>query len=138
MNCRIVRMCTFVHIEALETILTFSKNAEELLKRKKVQRDLIFKYLANEGLPMPPNSEKHQLVRRTLEFWSPGKVRGCVTVLRTNATLFKGDKRIQTALITFSEMSRSSPHAYCFETLSFRGFKEKHFSSDCSQQRGRC
>lgn len=60
-------------VEALETILTFSKNAEELLRRKKVQRDLIFKYLANEGLAMPPNSEKHQLVRRTLEFWSSGK-----------------------------------------------------------------
>lgn len=73
-------MCVSLHLEALETILTFSKNAEELLKRKKVQRDLIFKYLANEGLAMPPSSEKHQLVRRTLEFWSSGKVRGCVTV----------------------------------------------------------
>lgn len=73
-------LCASVHLEALETILTFSKNAEELLKRKKVQRDLIFKYLANEGLAMPPNSEKHQLVRRTLEFWSSGKVRSSVTV----------------------------------------------------------
>lgn len=73
-------MCASVHSEALETILAFSKNAEELLKRKKVQRDLIFKYLANEGLAMPPNSEKHQLVRRTLDFWSSGKVRGGITV----------------------------------------------------------
>lgn len=71
-------MYASVHPEALETILTFSKNAEELLRRKKVQRDLIFKYLANEGLAMPPNIEKHQLVRRTLEFWSSGKVRGSV------------------------------------------------------------
>lgn len=68
-------MSTFVHLEALETILTFSKNTEELLRRKKVQRDVIFRYLANEGLAMPPNSEKHQLVKRTLEFWSSGKVR---------------------------------------------------------------
>lgn len=71
-------MYASVQSEALETILTFSKNAEELLRRKKVQRELIFKYLANEGLAMPPNSEKHQLVRRTLEFWSSGKVRGSV------------------------------------------------------------
>lgn len=91
-------MCASVHIEALETILTFSKNAEELLKRKKVQRDLIFKYLANEGLAMPPNSEKHQLVRRTLEFWSSWKVRSGVTVTQyylllssclNDTTLFK-------------------------------------------------
>lgn len=68
-------MYASVYSEALETILAFTKNAEELLRRKKVHRDLIFKYLANEGLAMPPNSEKHQLVRRTLEFWSSGKVR---------------------------------------------------------------
>ncbi|XP_017279330.1 uncharacterized protein C3orf38 homolog [Kryptolebias marmoratus] len=60
--------------EAMETILSFSKNAEELLKRKKVYRELIFKYLAKEGVTMPPNSEKHQLVRRALELWSSVKV----------------------------------------------------------------
>ncbi|XP_029980978.1 uncharacterized protein C3orf38 homolog [Sphaeramia orbicularis] len=60
--------------EAVDAILTFSKNAEEFLKRKKVQRDLIFKYLAKEGVAMPPNSEKHQLIKRTLELWLPGKV----------------------------------------------------------------
>lgn len=69
-------MFASVHIEALETILTFTKNAEEFLKRKKVHRDLIFKYLAKEGVAMPPNSEKHQLAKRTLELWSSGKVRG--------------------------------------------------------------
>uniref|UniRef100_A0A3Q1G671 Chromosome 3 open reading frame 38 n=1 Tax=Acanthochromis polyacanthus TaxID=80966 RepID=A0A3Q1G671_9TELE len=60
--------------EAVETILSFTKNAEELLRRKKVQRELIFRYLAKEGVVMPPNSEKHQLVRRTLELWSSAKV----------------------------------------------------------------
>ncbi|XP_034549681.1 uncharacterized protein C3orf38 homolog [Notolabrus celidotus] len=59
--------------EAIETILSFSKNAEELLKRRKVYREAIFKYLAKEGVAMPPNSEKHQLMKRTLEHWSPGK-----------------------------------------------------------------
>ncbi|XP_060910150.1 uncharacterized protein C3orf38 homolog [Labrus mixtus] len=59
--------------EATHTILSFTKNAEEFLKRKKVQRDLIFKYLTKEGVVMPPNSEKHQLVKRTLQLWLPGK-----------------------------------------------------------------
>uniref|UniRef100_A0A674PAF2 Chromosome 3 open reading frame 38 n=1 Tax=Takifugu rubripes TaxID=31033 RepID=A0A674PAF2_TAKRU len=62
--------------EATDTILSFTKNAEEFLKRKKVQRDLIFKYLVKEGVVMSPNSEKHQLVKRTLELWSSGEVRG--------------------------------------------------------------
>ncbi|PWA31254.1 hypothetical protein CCH79_00002888, partial [Gambusia affinis] len=56
--------------EAMETILSFSKSAEELLRRRKVHRDLIFKYLVKEGVTMPPTSEKHQLVKRTLELWS--------------------------------------------------------------------
>jgi hypothetical protein len=60
--------------EAVEAILSYTKDTEELLKRKKVHRDVIFKYLAKEGVVMPPNSEKHQLVKRTLEFWSTGKV----------------------------------------------------------------
>lgn len=68
------KTCSSVFTEAVETILSFSKNAEEFLRRKKVQRDLIFKYLVNEGVVMPPNSEKHQLVKRTLELWSSGKV----------------------------------------------------------------
>ncbi|XP_041807135.1 uncharacterized protein C3orf38 homolog isoform X2 [Chelmon rostratus] len=59
--------------EAVETILSFTKNAEELLKRKKVHRDLIFRYLAKEGVAMPVNTEKHQLIKRTLELWSSGK-----------------------------------------------------------------
>ncbi|KAM6978797.1 LOW QUALITY PROTEIN: uncharacterized protein C3orf38 homolog [Tautogolabrus adspersus] len=59
--------------EAMQTIMSFTKNAEEFLRRKKVQRDLIFKYLAKEGVVMPPNSEKHQLVKRTLQLWLPGK-----------------------------------------------------------------
>ncbi|KAF7666769.1 hypothetical protein LDENG_00090800 [Lucifuga dentata] len=60
--------------EAMEAILSYSKNAEEFLKRKKVHRDLIFKYLAKDGVLMPPSSEKHQLVKRTLVLWSPGKL----------------------------------------------------------------
>ncbi|XP_061697052.1 uncharacterized protein C3orf38 homolog [Syngnathoides biaculeatus] len=62
--------------EARETILSFTKNAEELLKRKKVHRDIIFKYLAKEGVAMPPSSEKHQLVKRTLELWSASQTVG--------------------------------------------------------------
>lgn len=66
--------CVSVCVEAKQTILSFTKNAEELLKRKKVNRELIFKYLAGEGVAMSPNTEKHQLVRRTLQHWSSGMV----------------------------------------------------------------
>ncbi|KAM9804763.1 uncharacterized protein C3orf38 homolog [Neosynchiropus ocellatus] len=60
--------------DAIETILSFTKNAEELLKRRRVHRDLIFKYLVKEGVAMLPNSDKHQLMSRCLELWSPKPV----------------------------------------------------------------
>uniref|UniRef100_A0A8C2GJ55 Chromosome 3 open reading frame 38 n=1 Tax=Cyprinus carpio TaxID=7962 RepID=A0A8C2GJ55_CYPCA len=60
--------------EAIEAIITYSQDAEELLKRKKVHRDVIFKYLATEGVAMPPNSDKQQLIRRTTEHWSSGEI----------------------------------------------------------------
>ncbi|XP_076018143.1 uncharacterized protein C3orf38 homolog [Genypterus blacodes] len=60
--------------EAIGAILSYSKDAEELLKRKKVQRELIFRYLASERVVVSPNIEKHQLVQRTLELWAPARV----------------------------------------------------------------
>ncbi len=39
-----------------------------------MHRDIIFKYLANEGVAMLPNSDKQQLIRRTIEYWSSGEV----------------------------------------------------------------
>ncbi|XP_020666741.2 uncharacterized protein C3orf38 homolog [Pogona vitticeps] len=55
--------------EAILAILLYSQSAEELLKRKKVFRDTIFKYLATKGIIMPPSSEKHQLVERAKHYW---------------------------------------------------------------------
>uniref|UniRef100_A0AAY4E1B5 Uncharacterized protein n=1 Tax=Denticeps clupeoides TaxID=299321 RepID=A0AAY4E1B5_9TELE len=59
--------------EAVAAIVAYSNNAEEFLKRKKVHRDVIFKYLANEGVVTPANAEKHQLIKKTLELWSSGE-----------------------------------------------------------------
>ncbi|KAI1899553.1 hypothetical protein AGOR_G00062970 [Albula goreensis] len=60
--------------EAMEAILTYSQSAEELLRRKKVHRDVLFKYLAGMNVVMPPNSEKNQLVKRTLQLWDSEKM----------------------------------------------------------------
>ncbi|XP_028655685.1 uncharacterized protein C3orf38 homolog [Erpetoichthys calabaricus] len=60
--------------EAIQAILSYSSNAEELLKRKKVHRDLIFMYLARQGCVVPPSSEKHQLISRTLQHWASHRV----------------------------------------------------------------
>ncbi|XP_042298846.1 uncharacterized protein C3orf38 homolog [Sceloporus undulatus] len=62
--------------EAIHAILLYSQSAEELLKRKKVFREVIFKYLATKGVVVPPSSEKHQLVSRAKQYWC-GQLKNC-------------------------------------------------------------
>ncbi|KAM8977811.1 uncharacterized protein C3orf38 homolog isoform 2-T2 [Pelodytes ibericus] len=59
----------FTREEAIDAILTYSKSATELLKRRKVHRDLIFKYLAAQRISILPSSEKNQLIQRAIEHW---------------------------------------------------------------------
>uniref|UniRef100_A0A8C7EDB1 Uncharacterized protein n=1 Tax=Nothoprocta perdicaria TaxID=30464 RepID=A0A8C7EDB1_NOTPE len=56
--------------EAIHAILVYSQSAEELLKRRKVYREIIFKYLSTQGVPVPPSSEKHQLIDRVKRYWN--------------------------------------------------------------------
>ncbi|XP_038622320.1 uncharacterized protein C3orf38 homolog [Tachyglossus aculeatus] len=56
--------------DAIHAILSYSQNVEELLKRKKVYREIIFKYLAMEGIIVPPSSEKHHLIQRAKNHWN--------------------------------------------------------------------
>ncbi|KFO88767.1 Uncharacterized protein C3orf38, partial [Buceros rhinoceros silvestris] len=56
--------------EAIHAILVYSQSVEELLKRRKVYREIIFKYLAAQGVPVPPSSEKHLLIDRVKQYWS--------------------------------------------------------------------
>lgn len=55
--------------DAIRAIIEYSQSAEELLKRRKVHRDIIFKYLAMERVIVPPTIEKHNLIQRAKEYW---------------------------------------------------------------------
>ncbi|XP_048351515.1 uncharacterized protein C3orf38 homolog [Sphaerodactylus townsendi] len=67
--------------EAIRAILVYSQSVEELLKRKKVFRDMIFKYLASKGIIVPPSSEKHQLIHHAKHYWCE-QLQGCDTGLK--------------------------------------------------------
>lgn len=55
--------------DATYAILVYSQSVEELLKRKKVHRDIIFKYLATQGVIIPPATEKHNLIQHAKDYW---------------------------------------------------------------------
>ncbi|KAM9390210.1 uncharacterized protein C3orf38 homolog [Phaethornis superciliosus] len=72
--------------EAIHAILVYSQNVEELLKRRKVYREILFKYLAVHGILVPPSSEKNQLIEHVKQYWSrqlskcvsePGETKTC-------------------------------------------------------------
>ncbi|XP_012656959.1 uncharacterized protein C3orf38 homolog isoform X1 [Otolemur garnettii] len=54
---------------AIHAILVYSQSAEELLRRKKVHREVIFKYLATQGVIIPPTTEKHNLIQHAKDYW---------------------------------------------------------------------
>ncbi|XP_020830487.1 LOW QUALITY PROTEIN: uncharacterized protein C3orf38 homolog [Phascolarctos cinereus] len=56
--------------DAIRAVLAYSQSAEELLKRKKVYREIIFKYLAMKGVIVPPGSEKHSLIQYAKNHWN--------------------------------------------------------------------
>ena len=49
--------------------MEYSESAVELLRRKKLRRDLLFQYLADCGVVVSANSEKHELIHRVLQYW---------------------------------------------------------------------
>ncbi|XP_005375584.1 PREDICTED: uncharacterized protein C3orf38 homolog isoform X2 [Chinchilla lanigera] len=55
--------------DAIRAILVYSQSVEELLKRKKVHREVIFKYLATQGIVIPPTTEKHNLIQYAKDYW---------------------------------------------------------------------
>ncbi|EGW11627.1 Uncharacterized protein C3orf38-like [Cricetulus griseus] len=57
------------HQDAIHTILVYSQSVEELLRCKKVHREVIFKYLATQGVVVPPTTEKHNLIQYAKGYW---------------------------------------------------------------------
>ncbi|XP_046869772.1 uncharacterized protein C3orf38 homolog isoform X2 [Hypomesus transpacificus] len=78
--------------EAIDDIISHSKNAEELLKRKKVQRDVLFTYLQNDHIGLPKATDKQQLVNlalgnRSMNLYSPPPMFSTLSSLLTSPVL---------------------------------------------------
>ncbi|XP_078088970.1 uncharacterized protein C3orf38 homolog [Mustelus asterias] len=55
--------------EAINVILNCSQNAEELLKRRKVVREAILKYLITHDVVTSASADKQQLIDKVLSYW---------------------------------------------------------------------
>ena len=54
--------------------MTYSQTAEELLKRRKLKREALFRYLASRKIPVDPGGEKHILIEEIRKIWEKSQV----------------------------------------------------------------
>jgi hypothetical protein len=64
-------MVIFCIIEAIDAILLHSPTAESVLLRKRVSKEILFKYLHNSGVSTIP-ADKGTMVSKILQMW------GCI------------------------------------------------------------
>lgn len=55
--------------EAVDAIVTYSHTASQLLRRKKVKREHIYQYLAENGVIEPVTADKQRLIRKAMLYW---------------------------------------------------------------------
>ena len=64
-----------IFAEAVDAIVTYSHTASQLLRRKKVKREHIYQYLAENGIIEPVTADKQRLIRKAMLYWgSPQEV----------------------------------------------------------------
>lgn len=63
--------------EAVDAIVTYSHTASQLLRRKKVKREHIYQYLAENGMIEPVTSDKPSLIRKAMLYWGSPQEVGC-------------------------------------------------------------
>lgn len=55
--------------EAVKAILTYTNTAVELMRRRKMKRDILFQYLADCGVVVPVAADKRELMQSILSHW---------------------------------------------------------------------
>ena len=66
--------CLFNVSGAINAVVTYSMNGVELLKRRKLKRDLLFRYLVSVNVAVDPRAGKVQLAKTILEHWGTRNV----------------------------------------------------------------
>ena len=57
-------------LEAVNAILSYTLDAQELFRRKKLKKEQLFQYLYSRGVgDVKPSAEKSVLVKRILKYW---------------------------------------------------------------------
>jgi hypothetical protein len=55
--------------EAVSAIMLYTRSSEELLRRRKVRRENLYQYLAQQGYVEHPAADKNTLLKKVLKLW---------------------------------------------------------------------
>ena len=79
--------------EAVKAILTYSNTAVELLRRKKMKRDILFQYLTECDVFVQVVADKKEIMNLVLSHWgSPEAVKAILTYSNTAVELLRRKK----------------------------------------------
>jgi len=67
-------------MEAIQAIILHTDKASDLLKRRKIKKELLFKYLHYKRVPIEAISDKNLHVIKVLEVWDSSESQDCFTV----------------------------------------------------------
>ena len=71
-------MCCFIVVEAINAIVTYSESSMVLLNRKRLSKNILFQYLASEGIMVNVMGLKSHLIENTLEQWEVSRAQNPV------------------------------------------------------------
>ncbi|KAJ8304517.1 hypothetical protein KUTeg_018100 [Tegillarca granosa] len=98
--------------DAFKAVVTYSESSLELLKRKKLKRDVLFQYLAIKNIVVPVNADKSTIIQKILTLWEvkdrptlikienddsfDGKDNSCSSPLNRGQKCETSDQQVQT------------------------------------------
>jgi len=74
-------------MEAIQAILLHTDKASDLLKRRKIKKELLFKYLHYKRIPIEAISDKSVHMRKVLEVWESSDSQDCIPVMDLDNSL---------------------------------------------------
>jgi len=74
-------------MEAIQAIILHTDKASDLLKRRKIKKELLFKYLHFKRVPIEAISDKHLHVTKVLEVWESSESQDCFTAMDSDNSL---------------------------------------------------
>ena len=68
-RCDPINNFSLLKTEAVSAIMLYTRSSEELLRRRKVRRENLYQYLAQQGYVEHPAADKNTLLKKVLKLW---------------------------------------------------------------------